>query len=289
MANEMPPGAFVKILRGRGWNGMCPANQFDVVFCDIDGTFLNSKHEVTEKTKREVQRIIKMGIPFVLTSSRMPEAIVTIQKMAGITQPIIAYGGGLILDQDEKIIYSQGLNPEEAFGIGSFIKNNFPDVTWNIYSGHKWLCEAPKCDRILREEIIIEVQAEQGSLAEILQWETVHKILCMGEPDRTSLLQEHLQNAFPALSISKSTPNYLEITSGTANKGNAIKTYCRLKNLSLRRTLAFGDGYNDMDMFHTAGTSYAMANAPEEIRKLVGNVTLDNDHDGIAHVIEKLF
>lgn len=38
-----------------------------------------------------------------------------------------------------------------------------------------------------------------------------------------------------------------------------------------------------------AGAGYAMANAPEEIRGIVTNTAPDNDHDGIACIIDKLF
>lgn len=91
------------------------------------------------------------------------------------------------------------------------------------------------------------------------------------------------------MSINKSPPNYLEIINGSINKGSALEAYCRLKHIPLERTLAFGDNYNDMDMFNIAGTNYAMANTPEEIREKVGNVTADHDHDGIAAAIQKLF
>jgi hydroxymethylpyrimidine pyrophosphatase-like HAD family hydrolase len=42
-------------------------------------------------------------------------------------------------------------------------------------------------------------------------------------------------------------------------------------------------------MLQTAGRGYVMGNAPEEIRQMFEYGTADNDHDGIAEVLEQLF
>ena len=51
-----------------------------------------------------------------------------------------------------------------------------------------------------------------------------------------------------------------------------------------------GDGFNDISMIQYAGLGVAMANAQEKVKAVADYVTLcDNDHDGIAEVIEKFF
>ena len=46
---------------------------YKCVFSDIDGTLLNSKHQISEKTKKKVQQLAIQNIPFVLVSARMPK------------------------------------------------------------------------------------------------------------------------------------------------------------------------------------------------------------------------
>ena len=53
---------------------------------------------------------------------------------------------------------------------------------------------------------------------------------------------------------------------------------------------ACGDGLNDISMIQYAGLGIAMANAQEAVREVADYITeQDNDHDGIAEVIEKFF
>lgn len=59
--------------------------------------------------------------------------------------------------------------------------------------------------------------------------------------------------------------------------------------MSAADAAAFGDGRNDIDMLRAVGESWAMANAPAEVRDAASRVTaLDNDHDGLAETIFSL-
>ncbi len=53
--------------------------------------------------------------------------------------------------------------------------------------------------------------------------------------------------------------------------------------------MAFGDAQNDIDMLKFAGCGVAMGNACEELKAIADEVTLDNNHDGIAAALEKHF
>lgn len=60
-------------------------------------------------------------------------------------------------------------------------------------------------------------------------------------------------------------------------------------NILKENTYAFGDGENDIEMFHLVGTSIAMGNADVEVKKHASTVTLTVDEDGIADFFEKEF
>ena len=52
------------------------------------------------------------------------------------------------------------------------------------------------------------------------------------------------------------------------------------------QAIAFGDGENDLDMLRTAGMGVGMANAQQIVLDNVSYVTLSNDDDGVASVVE---
>ncbi|MFT5018528.1 MAG: hydroxymethylpyrimidine pyrophosphatase-like HAD family hydrolase, partial [Limisphaerales bacterium] len=54
---------------------MPDSNSFKIVFSDIDGTLLNAEREASAVLKTEVARLTGNGIPFILISSRMPQAM----------------------------------------------------------------------------------------------------------------------------------------------------------------------------------------------------------------------
>ena len=51
--------------------------------------------------------------------------------------------------------------------------------------------------------------------------------------------------------------------------------------------IAVGDGFNDLSMIQYAGLGVAMANAQPVVRENADYITLSNDEDGVATVVEK--
>lgn len=70
-------------------------------------------------------------------------------------------------------------------------------------------------------------------------------------------------------------------------KGKAVTELATSYGVELGDTIAFGDNFNDLDMLQTVGKGYVMGNAPTDLKSLIGDVTTDNNHDGIAEVLER--
>ena len=51
---------------------------------------------------------------------------------------------------------------------------------------------------------------------------------------------------------------------------------------------AFGDGFNDKSMLAFAGLGVAMRNAQEAVKAVADCVTLSNDNEGVAYMVNKL-
>ncbi|WP_310612919.1 HAD hydrolase family protein [Spiroplasma citri] len=81
----------------------------------------------------------------------------------------------------------------------------------------------------------------------------------------------------------------LEITSCNVNKATGIAKICEKYQLTAKNVLAFGNENNDVAMLQWAGVGVAMWNAPADVKTIADLVTYDNDHDGIANVIEQMF
>jgi hydroxymethylpyrimidine pyrophosphatase-like HAD family hydrolase len=52
--------------------------------------------------------------------------------------------------------------------------------------------------------------------------------------------------------------------------------------------VAFGDDVNDVEMVAEAGLGVAMDNAVDAVKAVADRITLSNDEDGVAVVLEEL-
>jgi HAD superfamily hydrolase (TIGR01484 family) len=71
-------------------------------------------------------------------------------------------------------------------------------------------------------------------------------------------------------------------------KATGLSLAARRLGVTAADTIAFGDMPNDVPMFAWAAHGVAMANAHEELKAVADEVTLSNEEDGIAVVLERL-
>lgn len=71
-------------------------------------------------------------------------------------------------------------------------------------------------------------------------------------------------------------------------KATGLSLAARRLGAKAADTIAFGDMPNDVPMFAWAAHGVAMANAHEELKSVADEVTLSNEEDGIAVVLERL-
>ena len=88
---------------------------------------------------------------------------------------------------------------------------------------------------------------------------------------------------------SVSLPTNLELNAAGATKGAALAALCRALGVDPLDTAAFGDGTNDVSMLAAAGVGVAMANGAPETRQAADLVTVSNQEDGVALVLDRWF
>ncbi len=266
------------------------SRKYKAIFSDIDGTLLNSSHQVTPDTAEEIQRLEAQGIPFVLVSARMPEAMFTIQAQAGISSPMVCYSGALVVAKQGDHLYSCQICLEEGVEIKKMLDEEYPSICCNTYGGNKWLVDDDQNPWVMREESITTLKSSVGNVESVFTEEQgIHKFLLMGEGEEIIKVQERLHKEYPHLTVARSNEYYLEVMNGEVRKSVGVAFLCDYFGISMDQAIAFGDGHNDMDMLRAVKTSYAMANAPEEVQESASRITLDNDHEGLLAGLRECF
>ncbi|MDF7639912.1 Cof-type HAD-IIB family hydrolase [Lactobacillus sp. ESL0791] len=260
-----------------------------LIFSDIDGTLLNSDLQVTPKTRIALRQQIIAGNVFIPVSGRMPQAIMTAAGQVMKTCPMIAYNGALVIDEMGRPLSSQFMTAKQALEICQYVEENaIESCSWSVYSGNDWYCSIHKSQLIRQEEKIVAVQARPSSIAEIKNLRGVHKVLILGKPEKLDQMKDELQPRYPKLCLIKSAPNLLEVVLKGVSKGDGIRVMAQEFNVPLEDCWAFGDNYNDEAMLKVVGHPVLMANAPSELKKKFRVITSDNNHDGMAVILNKL-
>lgn len=264
--------------------------EWKIVFSDIDGTVLNSKHELLASTIDAVQKLALKNIPFVLVSARMPKAMKLILDEMKVKMPMISYGGALVLDEQNKILYDNKINKIDTEAIISEIELLWPDdVVINYYSDDNWFVKDENNKAVKREENITNVKASQANFKNLIANNILpNKILCMTKANISSKIEAVLQEKFPQLNIVRSSDILIEIMNKDVSKANGIEVLLHHLKMTPAQAIAFGDNYNDLTMLNFVGRGVVMQNAPEEIRKEAKYITKSNNEDGIYEYLKQI-
>ena len=260
-----------------------------VVFSDVDGTILDSDHRVSPRTAAAARALAECGVPLVLVSARMPEALEEIRRELGNVGPVVCYSGAYVLDAAGGELLSRPIALGCALELRDYVACAIPDVCCMAYGFHTWVTTDRTDPRVVREERIVGVESVEGTLEGHFSERGVHKFLLVGEPDVIERAEREVGAEFPQLSVVRSSPILCEIMDGRVSKTEGIRAVCAHLGAPIERAVALGDGRNDIDMLRAVPESWAMANAPAEVRSAAAHVTaLDNSHDGFAETVLSL-
>ena len=92
---------------------------------------------------------------------------------------------------------------------------------------------------------------------------------------------------FDDIKISSSVQTDLEINAKNAGKGMALLRLAKRLGIRNSQIMACGDSGNDIEMLQSVGISVAMSNATEEVKKIANYITLSNEENGVADMIDK--
>ena len=262
---------------------------YSIVFLDIDGTLLDSRHRVMPCTQNCLQDLHEKGVPVVLCSARPPKGVNLVADQIGMNGPKACYNGGLILDDGYAILRDVGIGIRQAMDFRRFAAERFPDLVVSAYLYSVWLAEDPR-DPLIRQEAEISGCAPlKGTLEQVAASAShIHKLLCMGDAMRIRALQKEVSQHFPGLTALRSKSTYLEILPAESTKGSAARMLLDHYGLSAKQAVAFGDSDVDVDMLRACGLGVAMGNAPRQVKEAADYVTASNDEEGVYIALNSL-
>jgi Cof subfamily protein (haloacid dehalogenase superfamily) len=274
------------------------------IIMDMDGTLFTSdksKNTISPHTKAELLRVQAAGARLVLASGRPAPGLMPIAKELEMDKHdglIVAFNGAQAIDcQTGKLLFTAGIDPAlgqrvlrhlEKFDVKPMIaKDDYMYVT-DVY------------DNIIHPDgkplNVYDYEAhgnnyklcETDSLAGFLDF-PLFKILTAAEPDYLAAHYEEMSAPFASeLNAMFTASFYYEFTARGIDKGSTLQAFLPQLGYAKDDMYAFGDGENDISMIRYAGHGIAMANAVTALKECADEITLSNDEDGIAKILERL-
>lgn len=260
-----------------------------IILSDIDGTFLKDDKHPADLHAKAIKAVVDKGLRFVFVSARMPEAIYPITDALNMEHtPVVSYGGGFVLTEDEKIIFDKKISADDAKNILAEMKRGWQDITINYYTGRRWFVE--EIDKRVQFEMdITGATAEVKNFGEVLSENILpNKIMVICEPPTCEDMERKLGEKFPTLNVVRSAPYLLEVMDKSISKAVGIEVLLKHYGYTLDEAIAFGDNYNDVEMLNYIPQSVVMANAPDAVKKLAAAVTDSNEAGGIYTYLVKV-
>lgn len=248
---------------------------------DMDGTLLNEHHELSPLTIRALNELRERGNTVVIATGRHFMDIRAYLKQLGGGIATITCNGAMIHNGDGELI-NRELLPLAVNKILLPLGEKF-GVHLNLYTDSEWLVNAP-CESMLDAHVQSQFFYRQIPLQEMLTT-TALKILFYGENVLLQQLKTQILTALPVpIHLTFSDEYYLESMPQNISKGYALKILLEQLHLPLANSMAFGDGFNDVEMFRTVAHPVVMGNASEKLKQLFPDAlrAQANHEDGVA-------
>lgn len=259
------------------------------VSIDLDGTLLNTEHEISKEDETVIKALKQKGIEVILNTGRAYKDVVKLPEVQELDCPIFCLNGSTMYSESGELIYETTLSIDTYKKLISIFKELQVGVlVYTNQGGFPGTLPTLKGKTIEEiEEMFANTDYDSIPHKENIK---IYKLIAWVKEEESDRIQEVKKNVadIEGISSSSSFPNNLEITNSNAQKGKALRRYEQLKEIIFEEIYSFGDGGNDVSQFEVSTQSFAMENAPEEIKKRATHVTKSNDEAGVSHAIKNI-
>lgn len=269
-------------------------NQIKMAVFDLDGTLLNHKGEISEVTIKALLEARKKGITIVIASGRIYPMLESYVKRIGVVDYIISANGASIdRVSDQKRIDHIYIEQKEARKVVNFCLNNNIECLILKREMSYYPDRSERLEKFLNYNHISQTLGyEEMGLAhynkEFDEYHQIEKLLINEKNETNMQMLIQFVELNTSLKYTKSGKLLLDISSVGVSKEEALKKVCKHTQISLNHVIAFGDYDNDIGMMNEVGFSVAPKNASIKALKAANYITLSNDDDGVAYVLNKL-
>ncbi|MCM1102688.1 MAG: Cof-type HAD-IIB family hydrolase [Clostridium sp.] len=259
-----------------------------LIFFDVDGTLVQFDGTMPPSAGEALRRARKNGHRLVLCTGRSKYQIYPWLLEFGF-DGIVAAAGAYVEWQGRCISHKTASGRALHRFVDFFERERIPYCLQTAQSTIVTDENAQKIMRLFAEKFSVsEEQVRQvfGDVTRDAEPEGHRDIEKMIYYDSPYSVGEVAAALTPWFDVTVTSFADADETSGEVTLAGVTKSYGMRKLMEHAAcaqldTIAFGDGFNDLDMLQFAGTGVAMGNAAEKVRSAADRVTARVDEDGI--------
>ncbi|MDY3869114.1 MAG: Cof-type HAD-IIB family hydrolase [Pyramidobacter sp.] len=259
-----------------------------LIATDLDGTLLcPGGKEISPRNAKALEAAVSKGVHVIISTGRLHTGALPYARLLPGDVPVISANGAVVrTSRSGAYLRRCPVEPHLAREILPLLR---------AAGMSPWFYIGDTCWAERRDEGTAALEARTGAriecvgdLAEKAE-DGAEKILGILPHDKTARLQDELSEMYRGkLYVTRSAPNQIEILSPDATKGLALEFAAQKLGIAREEIVAFGDNFNDLELFRGAGIKVAMGNAEEPLKAAADIVTGTNEESGVAQVLEEL-
>lgn len=264
---------------------------YNIIFCDLDSTLLDNNKNIPEINIKYINRAIKKGCKFVISSGRSNISVDYFNNLFEfdkIENYAIAFNGSYIYKTDTKEKIVEHLVSGECALKSIKICRKF-NVDIMVYRDELLWFDTPS------EKINLYIERNMVNTnivknLEIVTEKPVSKVIIIGDNKELKKVENEifLKNLNEEMTTFFSATNLYEFNPHGIHKGTGLIELCNILNINIKNSIAIGDNYNDLPMIEAAGLGVCCINGEEEVKNKSDYITKCNNNEGaVAEVIKK--
>ncbi|OVA12472.1 Endoribonuclease YbeY [Macleaya cordata] len=269
--------------------------KFSYIFCDMDGTLLNSRSQITSTTAGALREAMSRGVKVVIATGKARPAVISALKAVDLV------GKDGIVSECSPGVFLQGLLVYGIQGREIFRGSLDSNVCREAFL-YSWEHKVPlvafgqdRCLTLFEHPLIDslhlvyhEPKAEvMPSVEHLLAAADIQKLLFFDTPESISTtLRPYWSEATKGRAgVVQAMPDMLEIVPSGTSKGSGVRMLLDHFGVTAKEVMAIGDGENDIEMLELASLGVALSNGAERTKAVADVIGASNDEDGVADAI----
>ena len=241
---------------------------------DLDGTLMSKDHHV-RKEDIEANKVWQAkGDLFGLVSGRGYAFCADLLREHGIKSDVLITNNGACAYIKDECVFSDPIEKQSVFTVFEDLKTMkealIPFITMD--DGYHY-ARKEELALLKQKQAHLKTFGEGDVLEEVKAGKKVYKIsLYVFDPQMTDRLLALFQAKWPALNVSKTSIDYIEITNQGVDKRKAFDALEQNMAIDRERVAFIGDGSNDLPLFDALPHTYGMPHTPGEVKKHVNKI-----------------